>query len=77
MQALLDAIHRVEMPAPAQRVFHGRGGLYLGSEQWVLDHFSPVWVLTSYQANTEEDVQTIGAALEQCQQPLAPDTPFY
>ncbi len=41
-QALLDAIATIEVPAEAQRVFHGRGGLFPGCEQWSLDYFTPV-----------------------------------
>lgn len=45
MQALLDAIATVPLPTEAQRIFHGRGGLHPGAEQWVLDAYPPVWVL--------------------------------
>ena len=48
MQALLDAIAAMPLPTDAQRVFHGRGGLFPGCEQWVLDAYSPVLVLTSF-----------------------------
>ncbi|MDP2742522.1 MAG: SAM-dependent methyltransferase, partial [Hydrogenophaga sp.] len=34
MQALLDAIATMAMPTDAQRIFHGRGGLYPGCEAW-------------------------------------------
>jgi 23S rRNA (cytosine1962-C5)-methyltransferase len=50
MQALLNAIAHMEMPQDAQRVFHGRGGMYPGSEPWALDFYPPVWVLTSFLA---------------------------
>ena len=52
MQALLDAIARMPMPTDACRVFHGRGGLYPGCEQWTLDAFPPVWLVTSFQPAT-------------------------
>lgn len=76
MQALLDTIARLSLPTDAQRVFHGRGGLHPGSEQWVLDAYPPVWLLTSYQAVTEEEVNTVLAALQDRWATLAPDQPF-
>ena len=54
MQALLDAIARIEPGTDARRVFHGRGGLYPGCEQWTLDAFPPVWLLTSFQPVTDD-----------------------
>jgi 23S rRNA (cytosine1962-C5)-methyltransferase len=64
MQALLDAIAQMENIADAHRVFHGRGGLYPGCEHLTLDWFAPVWVLTSFQAVSEDE-------LAQCHQALA------
>ena len=52
MQALLDAIASMPLPTDAQRVFHGRGGLFPGCEQWVLDAYPPVFVLTSFEPAT-------------------------
>lgn len=77
MQALLEAISRLHaLPADAQRIFHGRGGLHPGSEQWTLDFFPPVWVLTRF-APPDEDAETaelqqIGAALAACMARAAP-----
>lgn len=76
MQALLEAIRSMDMPASTERVFHGRGGRYPGSEQWALDYFSPVWVLTSYQAATDAQISSIGELLEARSLALAPSTPF-
>lgn len=72
MQALLDAIATMDLPADAQRVFHGRGGLYPGCEAWTLDAFPPVWVLTSFQPAAPEALDAIGAALAARWQVLAP-----
>jgi 23S rRNA (cytosine1962-C5)-methyltransferase len=38
----------------AARVFHGRGGMYQGYENFTLDWFPPVWVLTSFQGGFSE-----------------------
>jgi 23S rRNA (cytosine1962-C5)-methyltransferase len=54
MQALLNAIAQMPLVEDAQRVFHGRGGMFPGCEQWSLDWFAPVWVLTSFKPVTDE-----------------------
>jgi len=76
MQALLSAIATMAMPLDAQRVFHGRGGLYPGCEQWVLDAFPPVWVLTSFQPVADDELATVHAALAARWQQLAPEQPL-
>lgn len=76
MQALLTAIAQMPLATDAQRIFHGRGGLYPGCEHWVLDAFSPVFVLTSFQAVTESELATLHAALLQRWQELAPGQPL-
>ena len=73
MHALLDTIAQMAFPLDAQRVFHGRGGLYPGCEQWALDAFPPVFVLTSFQPASDEELAAIGAALAARWQELAPD----
>ena len=74
--ALLDAIATIEVPAEAQRVFHGRGGLFPGCEQWSLDCFPPVWLLTSFQPVTDDELAPIHAALAQRWSELAPGQPL-
>jgi 23S rRNA (cytosine1962-C5)-methyltransferase len=73
MQALLNAIAQMALPTDATRVFHGRGGLYPGCEHWVLDAFPPVWLLTSFKPVTDDELATIGAALSDRLQQLAPE----
>ena len=72
MQALLDAIAAMPLPTDAQRVFHGRGGLFPGCEQWVLDAYPPVLVLTSFAPASEAELETIGAALQVRWSQIAP-----
>jgi len=72
MQALLNAIAKMDLPTDAQRVFHGRGGLYPGCEHWVLDAYPPVWVLTSFQSVTEDALAAIHAALSERLRQIAP-----
>ena len=76
MQALLNAIAAMEKPTDAQRIFHGRGGLYPGCEHWVLDAFPPVFVLTSFQAVPNDELTRIGEALEARWTQLCPDAPL-
>ena len=76
MQALLNTIATMALPADAERVFHGRGGLYPGCEHWVLDAFPPVWVLIGFQPATDHELASIGAALSQRWQQLAPCQPL-
>jgi 23S rRNA (cytosine1962-C5)-methyltransferase len=72
MQALLDAIARMERPTDAQRIFHGRGGLHPGCEHWSLDAYPPVWVLTSFAPVTEAELATVGEALQARWTQIAP-----
>ncbi len=76
MQALLDAIARLEPAADARRVFHGRGGLHPGCEQWALDAFPPVWVLTSFQPVDEATLAMLHAALAARWAEVAPGEPL-
>lgn len=76
MQALLDAIATLEPQTDARRVFHGRGGLYPGSEHWVLDAYPPVWLLTSHQEVADDELDTVLAALQARWESVAPGVPL-
>ncbi|TDP82062.1 23S rRNA (cytosine1962-C5)-methyltransferase [Aquabacterium commune] len=76
MQALLDAIAQTALPTEAQRIFHGRGGMHPGCEQWSLDAYPPVWVLTSFQPTSDDELAAIHAALSERWQQLAPQQPL-
>jgi len=76
MQALLDTIARLDLPGDAQRVFHGRGGLYPGCEQWSLDAFAPIWLLTSFQPATDDELAAVHAALSARWRQLASEAPL-
>jgi 23S rRNA (cytosine1962-C5)-methyltransferase len=76
MQALLDAIAQLERPTEAQRIFHGRGGLYPGCEHWALDAYPPVWVLTSFLPVTDAELARVHDALSARWAQLAPDEPL-
>lgn len=73
MQALLDAIAAMPLPTDAVRIFHGRGSMHPGCEQWVLDAYQPVFVLTSFAPVTDGELTAIGAALQARWAQIAPD----
>ncbi|OSZ76249.1 class I SAM-dependent methyltransferase [Hydrogenophaga sp. IBVHS1] len=76
MQALLDAIARIEPSSDARRVFHGRGGLHPGCEAWSLDAFPPVWLFTSFQPVADDTLATIHHALTERWAQIAPGEPL-
>lgn len=63
MQALLDAIATLTFPTDAQRLFHGRGGLFPGCEHLTLDAYPPALLLTSFEPLAEDALAAIGAAI--------------
>lgn len=63
MQALFDAITQAKLGNQAERLFHGRGGLFPGCEHLALDFYPPVLLLTSFQPLSEGQLDAIGAAL--------------
>ncbi|MFZ4550222.1 MAG: class I SAM-dependent methyltransferase [Aquabacterium sp.] len=75
-QALLDAIAHMTLSTDAQRVFHGRGGRHPGCEQWTLDLYPPVCLLTSYQAVSPDELAPIEAALQARWAQLCPGEPL-
>lgn len=76
MQALLDTIASMPLPQQACRVFHGRGGLHPGCEAWSLDAYPPAFVLTSFAPATDDQLATVGAALQARWAQLAPGEPL-
>jgi 23S rRNA (cytosine1962-C5)-methyltransferase len=76
MQALLDAIATAVMPGDAQRLFHGRGGLFPGSEAWTLDAYPPVWLVTHFGQTTPQEQAALTAALQARQTQIAPNQPL-
>lgn len=47
----------------AQRIFHGRGGLYEGANHLTLDFYPPVFLLTSFEELREVELDAYGDAL--------------
>ncbi len=76
MQALLDAIAAMAKPVDAQRVFHGRGGLFPGCEHLALDAFPPVFLLTAFAPISDEELAQTHGALVVRWAVLAPDEPL-
>jgi 23S rRNA (cytosine1962-C5)-methyltransferase len=80
MQALLNAIQTMTLPSDAGRIFHGRGGLFPGCEQWALDAFGPVLLLTSFLPASQDQLAAVQQALAErwhnLTQDLTPDRPL-
>jgi len=76
MQALLNAIATLAWPMDAERIFHGRGGLFPGCEHWALDAFPPVLVLTSFKPVTPEELETVQVALADRWRQMEPNAPL-
>lgn len=76
LQALLDSIASMPLPTGAQRLFHGRGGLHPGCEQWSLDFYSPVFVLTCFEEASDEELLRVGNALSCAWEQRAPGEPL-
>ena len=76
MQALLNVISQITLSEDVRRVFHGRGGMYPGCEQWSLDWFAPVWVLTSFKPVNDAELAQCQIALEARWQAIAPGVPL-
>lgn len=76
MQALLDAIAAMALPTDAQRLFHGRGGLFPGCEHLALDAYPPVLLLTSFEPLEDEALAAIAAALDARWREMADGAPL-
>nr|MBP8144833.1 class I SAM-dependent methyltransferase [Inhella sp.] len=76
MQALLDLLPSLQPGADAERLFHGRGGRFPGSEDWTLDWFPPCWVLTSFAPAEAAQLAAFAAALGRRWAQLAPGAPL-
>jgi 23S rRNA (cytosine1962-C5)-methyltransferase len=76
MQAMLDAIATMAKPIDAERVFHGRGGLFPGCEHLALDAFPPVFLLTAFAPISDEDLAQVHDALTARWSQLAPNEPL-
>ena len=76
LEPLLDAIAAMVKPVDAQRIFHGRGGLFPGCEHLALDAFPPVFLLTAFAPISGEELAQIHGALMARWAELAPGEPL-
>ncbi len=76
MHALLNAVATLARPRDAQRLFHGRGGLHPGCAHWSLDCFDPVFLSTSHQPATADELAALHQALSRRWAELAPGEPL-
>ncbi|MCP3127500.1 class I SAM-dependent methyltransferase [Shewanella sp. KJ2020] len=76
MQSFIQALASIELGEDAARLFHGRGGHYVGSEHLCLDWFAPVLLLTSFTPLEEADLSVCHQAIAARWQALHPSTPL-
>lgn len=76
MQALFDAIRHMALPVDAQRIFHGRGGLFPGCEHLALDAYPPVCLLTAFAPISDDELALVHNALAARWTALAPGEPL-
>lgn len=76
MQSFIQALASIELGEDAVRLFHGRGGHYVGSEHLCLDWFAPVLLLTSFTPLEEADLSACHQAIAARWQALHPSTPL-
>ena len=76
MQSFIQALASIEFGEDAVRLFHGRGGHYVGSEHLCLDWFAPVLLLTSFIPLEEADLSVCHRAIAARWQALHPSTPL-
>ncbi|MCE9679560.1 class I SAM-dependent methyltransferase [Shewanella sp. AS1] len=63
MQLFVEALQKMSLGEEAERLFHGRGGMYSGCEHLCLDWFPPVLLLTSFKAISDDDVAYLSDAI--------------
>ena len=63
LQAITTFTPQIEMDAC--RIFHGRGGLFPGAEHLALDYYPPVFLLTSFEYLSKEELIHYRDALNQ------------
>lgn len=76
MQSFIQALASIELGEDAVRLFHGRGGHYVGSEHLCLDWFAPVLLLTSFTPLEEADLSVCHQAIAARWQAQHPSTPL-
>ena len=65
MQLFFEQLNKISLGEEANRLFHGRGGMYPGMEHLCLDWFPPVLLLTSFKPLAEDDLASAIQRLSQ------------
>ncbi len=65
MQLFVLALQQFTLGEEAERLFHGRGGMFAGCEHLCLDWFPPVLLLTSFKEIAQEEVDYLTDAINQ------------
>ncbi|MCU8031448.1 class I SAM-dependent methyltransferase [Shewanella sp. SM73] len=74
MQSFIQALATIELGDDAVRLFHGRGGHYVGCEHLCLDWFAPVLLLTSFTPLEDTDLTLCKQAIAARWQAIRPDS---
>ncbi|MCH1930695.1 class I SAM-dependent methyltransferase [Shewanella sp. A25] len=76
MQSFIDAVATINVGEDAVRLFHGRGGHYVGSEHICLDWFAPVLLLTSFIPLEDADINACHRSIAARWQQIQPTSPL-
>ncbi|MGI2260349.1 class I SAM-dependent methyltransferase [Shewanella sp. GXUN23E] len=76
MQAFIEYLDSISLPADSGRLFHGRGGRFGGSEHLCLDWFAPVLLLTSFRELPEQELASLQQSLTAFWTRVAAAQPF-
>ncbi|MCF1438745.1 MAG: class I SAM-dependent methyltransferase, partial [Shewanella sp.] len=76
MQAFIEYLDTISMPADSCRLFHGRGGHFMGSGHLCLDWFDPVLLLTSFRELSDQELANLHQDLECFWTRVAAPRPF-
>lgn len=63
MQLFTEALQQITLGDEAERLFHGRGGMFHGCEHLCLDWFPPVLLLTSFKPIAQNEVAELTQAI--------------
>lgn len=64
MQQMFQALQTINLPQDSGRIFHGRGGKFLGAEHLCLDWYAPVLLLTSFLPLTDEELAQVKVEIQ-------------
>lgn len=76
MNAFFEFMQQASLPEDCQRIFHGRGGRFVGAEHLCLDWYPPALLLTSFRELDEQELAEVRSAVESFWQRVSPQLPL-